>query len=217
MSSAPLLYPALPTSIIMNMILDPLWIFALLLIPLSLGYFFTTSWIRPFLWIPAESTYLMGTFFVLNPTSSEVFRMHCTFIQPRTQSLKLVYLFSTESSPYAIRIGSMVVFFLIADIYFKVFVFLGAGCPSNEGMALTFNKFFMISGWKFGGYFMDLARRVLDLGHILLDCAGGLGHALCFGNELEDDIDLESQTRANTPPSYDVSVEIFHSLPVCAN
>ncbi|KIJ94966.1 hypothetical protein K443DRAFT_11707 [Laccaria amethystina LaAM-08-1] len=171
----------------MDTILFVLSLLALILIPLSLGYFFNTSWIRPFLWIPAESTSLMGSFFLLKPTPSFF-----------------------ESSPYAIQIASIVLFSLIADIYFKILVFLGAGCPSEEGMAQTFVKFFMIHGRKFGVHFIDLVNRVLGLAQILLDCAGGLLHALCFGNESEDDIDLESQTRANTRPSYAVSVEILH-------
>jgi hypothetical protein len=151
----------------------------------------------------------MGSFFLLKPTPS-FFGMHCTSIQLRTQLLKHGYVFSTESSPYAIQIASIVLFSLIADIYFKILVFLGAGCPSEEGMAQTFVKFFMIHGRKFGVHFLDLVNRVLGLAQILLDCAGGLLHALCFGNEPEDDIDLESQTRANTRPSYAVSVEILH-------
>jgi hypothetical protein len=57
-------------------------------------------------------------------------------------------------------------------------------------MPLTFVTFLMISGWKFGVYFMDLARRTLGLEYILLDCVGGLRRALCFENELEGDIDL---------------------------
>ena len=60
-------------------------------------------------------------------------------------------------------------------------------------MAQTFAKFFTVYGEKFGVYFMDFARLVLRLEHILLDCAGDLGHILCFEHEPEDDIDLESQ------------------------
>ena len=74
----------------------------------------------------------------------------------------------------------------------------------------------MIYGWKFGVHFMDLACHVLSLEFISLDCAGGPGHVLYFENELEDVTDLESQAHANTPPLYDVSVDILHSLPVCA-
>jgi hypothetical protein len=192
----------------MDTILIILSMLALVLIPLSIGYFFNTSWIRPFLCIPAESTSLMGTFFLLKPPESMLFGMHCTFIQHRTQSLKLAYIFSTEM-PYAIRIGLIVLFFLIADIYFKLLVYLGAGCQSEEGVALTFVQFLMIYGRKFGAHFMDLPRRVVDLEYILLDCVGSYGHVLRFGIELEDDIDLESQTHPNAPPSYDVSVDIF--------
>ena len=60
-------------------------------------------------------------------------------------------------------------------------------------MAQTFAKFFTVCGEKFDVYFMDFARLVLRLEHILLDCAGGLGHVLCFELEPEDEIDLESQ------------------------
>jgi len=69
----------------------------------------------------------------------------------------------------------------------------------------------MIHGKIFVGHLMDLARHVLGLRHILLDCVGHFGRTLCgLEYELENDIDLESQTHANTPPSYDVSIEIFH-------
>ncbi|EDR07818.1 uncharacterized protein LACBIDRAFT_327539 [Laccaria bicolor S238N-H82] len=128
------------------------------------GYFFNTSWIRPFLWVPAELTSLMGGFFLL--------KRHAA------------------SSP-------------IFDALFKGLVFLGAGSKSEEKMALTFIKFFDIYGRKFGGHFMNLARRVLGLEHILLDCAGSLCHVLCLGIEPEDDIDLESQAHADSVPSYD--------------
>ena len=48
---------------------------------------------------------------------------------------------------------------------------------------------------------MELAHHVLGLRHILIDCAGGLGRTLCgLEFELENDIDLESQTHVNTPP-----------------
>ena len=43
--------------------------------------------------------------------------------------------------------------------------------------------------------------HVLGLRHILFDCAEGFGHTLCgLEFELENDIDLESQTHVNAPP-----------------
>jgi hypothetical protein len=84
------------------------------------------------------------------------------FYPTQTQSFKHVYLFPTETIPYALQIGIIVVFFLIADICFKLLVFLGAGCQSEEGVALTFVTFFMISGWKVDVYLMDLGRRVKE-------------------------------------------------------
>ncbi|KIJ94964.1 hypothetical protein K443DRAFT_11706 [Laccaria amethystina LaAM-08-1] len=140
MSRVPICPQVLPNSINMDTILNILSMFALVLIPLSLGYFFNTSWIRPFLWIPAESTSLMGTFLLLKPPSNIRF----------------------ETIPYALQIGIIVVFFLLADVWFKLLVFLGAGCQSEEGVALTFVTFLMISGWKFDVYLMDLGRRVKE-------------------------------------------------------
>ena len=85
-------------------------------------------------------------------------------------------------------------------------------------MPQTFIKFFDLYGRKLGSYFINLAHCMLGLEYILLDCAGGLGHVLCFGNEPDEDIDIEFRTHATTPPSYDVSVKILDSLlPVYAN
>jgi hypothetical protein len=64
---------------------------------------------------------------------------------------------------------------------------------------------------------MDLARSVLGLQLDLLNFAGRFGRNL-YGleDELENGVELESQTHANRPPSYNVSVEIFYLLLVRA-
>lgn len=160
----------------MNILVTSLILALLVLIPILLGYFFNTSRIRPFLWIPAECTSLLGIFFLLKPTSGPYYEM-----------------------PNIGKIPFIFTFFLIADIYYKLLVFAGGGYQTKEGpMAQTLAKFIFVYGQKLGVYIKDLARLVLRLEHTLLVCVGDLGHSvLCFGLELEDDGDLESQTRAN--------------------
>ncbi|EDR02963.1 uncharacterized protein LACBIDRAFT_331985 [Laccaria bicolor S238N-H82] len=173
--STPLLHPN-SNIVNMNILVTSLILALLVLIPILLGYFFNTSRIRPFLWIPAECTSLLGIFFLLKPTSGPYYEM-----------------------PNIGKIPFIFTFFLIADIYYKLLVFAGGGYQTKEGpMAQTLAKFIFVYGQKLGIYIKDLARLVLRLEHTLLVCVGDLGHSvLCFGLELEDDGDLESQTRAN--------------------
>jgi hypothetical protein len=100
---------------------------------------------------------------------------------------------------------------------FKALLYIGVDPQSGGGIAPTALNALIILGRIFGGLFMDLARSVLGLQLDLLNFAGRFGRNL-YGleDELENDVELESQTHANRPPSYNVSVEMFHLLLVRA-
>ncbi|EDR03006.1 uncharacterized protein LACBIDRAFT_331963 [Laccaria bicolor S238N-H82] len=58
----------------------------------------------------------------------------------------------------------------------------------------------------FGRHLMNFVYHLLGIQQDLLDFAGRCGRTSCgLGDELEDDIELESQMHANTPPSYEYS------------
>ena len=84
----------------METILIILLIFSVVLILLSIEYFFNTSWICPFLWILAELISLMGTFFLMEDHVSPIFGMHSTLPNPEYNQLSSTYpYFSTEPIP----------------------------------------------------------------------------------------------------------------------
>ncbi|KIJ94967.1 hypothetical protein K443DRAFT_134564 [Laccaria amethystina LaAM-08-1] len=150
-------------------------IFGLFLIPLSIRYFLNPC--------PAQSIFLASAFLLLKP--------------PIASSLIF------ESLPHALQIASIVAFFVAGDALFKALLYIGADPQSGGGIAPTALNALIILGRIFGGLFMDLARSVLGLQLDLLNFAGRFGRNL-YGleGELENDVELESQTHANRPPSY---------------
>ena len=85
---------------IMETILIILLIFSIVLILLSIEYFFNTLWVCPFLWILAELISLMGTFFLMEYHVSPIFGMYSTLPNPEHNQLSSTYpYFSTAPIP----------------------------------------------------------------------------------------------------------------------
>ena len=83
---------------------------------------------------------------------------------------------------------------------FKALLYIGVDPQFEHEMVPTLLNVFIIHGRILGSHLMGLARHVLGLQHVLLDCIGRFGHTLCgLENELENDMDLESQTPCQYP------------------
>ena len=91
---------------------------------------------------------------------------------------------------------------------FKALLYIGVD-PQSEGVKIAppLFKVLIIHARIFGGPLMGLARSLLGMQEVFLNCAGRFGHdMLGAGDEGENDIDSESQTHD------DVSVDIFRLL-----
>ena len=83
---------------------------------------------------------------------------------------------------------------------FKALLYIGVD-PQSEGVKIA-PPLFKVAR-IFGGPLMGLARNLLGIEEVFLNCAGRFGCDLRgSGDEGENDIDLESQT-------HNVSVDIF--------
>ena len=93
---------------------------------------------------------------------------------------------------------------------FKALLYIGVD-PQSEGVKIAppLFKVLIIHARIFGGPLMGLARSLLSMQEVFLNCAGRFGRDM-LGLAGDDDIDLESQTHD------DVSVDIFRLLLVHA-
>ena len=91
---------------------------------------------------------------------------------------------------------------------FKALLYIGVD-PQSDGVKIAppLFKVLIIHARIFGGPLMGIARSLLSMQEVFLNCAGRFGrdHLGGLGDEGENDIDLESQT-------HNVSVDIFRLL-----
>ena len=171
-------------------------IFGLFLIPLSIRYIFNPPRSHPLVGIPTESIFLISAYLLLKHpiASSVVFGTRNASSNLELCSLKRVC--PLESLPHAVQIESIVALFLAGDALFKALLYIGVD-PQSQGVkiALPLFKVLIIHARIFGGPLMGLARSLLSMQEVFLNCAGRFGRDLCgLGDEGENDIDLESQT-----------------------